>query len=120
MPLKSINNRRSLLSIHNLVDLVTICITSPEAKNEIFLASDNEKLSTNDLVNIIASALDKSPICFSFPKLVLQFAGKVFKKNDVIDRVIGSFEVNNSKAKKLLSWNPRVNTYDGIYDCFKK
>ena len=121
LPLKSINNRRSFLSIDNLVDLVTVCITSPEAKNEIFLASDNEKLSTNDLVNIIASALDKSPICFSFPKLGLVFAyGKALRKNDVIERVIGSFEVNNSKAKKLLSWNPRVNTYDGIYDCFKK
>ena len=120
LPLKSINNRRSFLSIDNLVDLVTICITSPEAKNEIFLASDNEKLSTNDLVNIIALALDKSPICFSFPKLGLVFAGKALRKNDVIERVIGSFEVNNSKAKELLGWNPKVNTYEGIYDCFKK
>ena len=120
LPLKSINNSRSFISIDNLVDLIAICITSPAAKNEVFLASDNEKLSTHDLIKVISSALGKSAICFPFPRLGLVFAGKVLKKSDLVDRVIGSLEINNSKAKELLSWNPKVNSHKGIYECFKE
>ena len=81
-----------------MVDLIAICITSPAAKNEVSLASDNEKLSTHDLIKVISLALGKSAICFPFPRLGFMFAGKV-QKSDLVDRVIGSLKLIIVKQK---------------------
>src|SRR5690606_37438681 len=58
LPFGAINNKRSLVSIDNLVDLIIRCIEHPEAANQIFLAGDGEDLSTTELLRSVAKALD--------------------------------------------------------------
>jgi len=57
LPLGAINNRRSLVLIENLVDLINVCISRPEAAGITFLVSDGEDLSTSQLLRRMANAL---------------------------------------------------------------
>jgi len=43
-------NRRSLVSLDNLVDLIEMCLHHPSAKNQTLLLSDGEDLSTAELL----------------------------------------------------------------------
>ncbi|MDA1381010.1 NAD-dependent epimerase/dehydratase family protein [Plesiomonas shigelloides subsp. oncorhynchi] len=52
-------NKRSLVSVDNLVDLIITCIDHPKAANQVFLVSDDHDVSTSDMVRELAIALDK-------------------------------------------------------------
>ena len=57
LPLGSItSNKRSFVSITNLIDLIEVCLVHPKAANEIFLVSDNEDISTVELIIFLAKA----------------------------------------------------------------
>ena len=53
------NNRRSLVALDNLVDLIITCLNHPAAANQTFLVSDAEDLSTADLVKRSGEALGR-------------------------------------------------------------
>lgn len=53
------NNKRSLVSVTNLVDLIATCIDHPKAANQIFLVSDDHDVSTSEMVREMATALGK-------------------------------------------------------------
>ncbi|MTI93171.1 NAD-dependent epimerase/dehydratase family protein [Stutzerimonas stutzeri] len=57
LPLGAIHNRRSLVALDNLVDLIRSCITHPQAAGQIFLVSDGEDLSTSELLRRLGRAL---------------------------------------------------------------
>jgi UDP-glucose 4-epimerase len=57
LPLGGIKNKRSLVSLDNLVDLTLVCCHHPAAANQIFLVSDGEDLSTSDLLRRMRSFL---------------------------------------------------------------
>jgi len=61
LPLGNIENKRSFVSIKNLVDLILTCINHPKAANQVFLVSDDYDLSTAELVIKITEALERSP-----------------------------------------------------------
>ena len=46
LPFSNIKNKRSLIGVDNLVDLVITCVSHPQATDQIFLASDDDDLST--------------------------------------------------------------------------
>ena len=55
LPFRSItNNRRSLVSVYNLIDLIKVCVYHPNAANQIFFVSDDKDISTSDMVALIA------------------------------------------------------------------
>ena len=56
-PLGSVDNRRSLVGLDNLVDLIITCIDHPAAANQTFLVSDNEDLSTPCLIRRLSRAM---------------------------------------------------------------
>lgn len=60
------NNRRSLISIDNLMDFISVCFEHPAAINETFLVSDGEDLSTAGLLARIAHAIDRPSRLFPF------------------------------------------------------
>src|SRR5690606_13839382 len=60
LPLGGIKeNRRSMVALDNLVDLIVTCLHHPAAANQIFLVSDGEDLSTTALLQHTAKALQK-------------------------------------------------------------
>lgn len=106
LPLSKIHNRRSFIYIENLVDAVIVCMNHPGAAGQTFFVSDNEDISTTDLILKIASALDKTPRLFPFPGLLLVTISKIIGKESPVKRLLGSLVVDITKIKQELGWNP--------------
>ena len=75
LPFGSIDNRRSLLYLGNLVDAIRVCIEHPAAANKTYLISDGEDVSTPDLVRRLARAMNRPARLLAVPPALLTAAG---------------------------------------------
>ena len=119
LPLASIDNRRSLVGIDNLVDFIVTCLEHPAAANETFLVSDGEDLSTPDLIRRMARAMNRPARLLPVPKSMLMAAATMLGKRDMAQRLCGSLQVDISKARALLGWNPPVSVDEGLRRAIK-
>jgi UDP-glucose 4-epimerase len=110
LPLGAIDNRRSLVAIGNLTDLVLTCIDHPAAAGEIFLVSDGEDLSTTQLLRRTALALGKSARLVPVPAGLLQAAASMVGKSGIAERLCGNLQVDIQRTCQLLGWRPPINT----------
>lgn len=106
LPLASINNRRSLIGLGNLVDFLVACLAHPAAANETFLICDGEDLSTPELARRIACALGRRPTVFAFPVSILSAAAWLGRRGEALRRLVEWLQVDASKARRLLDWSP--------------
>lgn len=120
LPVASIRNKRSMIAIENLIDLIITCITHPNAGNQVFFASDGHDLSTPDLLRGMAQAMHVPSRLFAFPPEILAATAKCVRQSSVADRLLGSLQVDISKAKYLLDWAPPISTEEGLRRCFEK
>ncbi|NSY35190.1 NAD-dependent epimerase/dehydratase family protein [Pseudoalteromonas sp. JC28] len=121
LPFRSINkNKRSLVSVYNLVDLIKVCIDHPKAANQIFLVSDGHDLSTAEMVALMAKVQNKKKLALPVPVWCFNFAGKLLNKQDVIDRLTGSLELDITHTKNTLNWSPPYSVEHGFKLAAKK
>ncbi len=115
LPLGAVtHNRRSLVALDNLVDLIETCLTHPAAANQTFLVSDGEDLSTADLLKRMSAALDKPARLFHVPAALLKLGAVLMKKPGVYQRLCGSLQVDITKTRKLLGWTPPLSVDEGL------
>jgi nucleoside-diphosphate-sugar epimerase len=86
----------------------------PKAANETFLISDNEDISTTDLLHRIAQCMGKSARLISVPPKILFFIFNMMGRQDFGNRLLGSLEIDITKAKKLLAWSPPKTLDEGL------
>jgi nucleoside-diphosphate-sugar epimerase len=119
LPLGSVNNRRSFVSVDNLIDLILLCIKHPDAANQTFLVSDGEDLSTTDFLLHMYQALGRPdrliPVPTSFLKTVLSTLGMA----STAQSLLASLQVDIRKTQKILGWNPPVSINEGIQKSVK-
>jgi nucleoside-diphosphate-sugar epimerase len=120
LPLSNIRNKWFFIGIFNLVDLIVICISHPRTANQIFLASEDQDLSTNEFLRGLTKAMGESTRPFPFPEQVLFAAAQCVRKSPFAEKLLGSLQVDTSQTKLLLSWPPRVSLQDGLNRCFSK
>jgi nucleoside-diphosphate-sugar epimerase len=114
LPLGSVRNQRSLIGVWNLCDLIVACATHPAAAGETFLASDQRDLSTPELIRLIGHALGRPARLFPFPVTALRQAGRLAGQGDAVERLVGSLQVDSTKATRLLGWQPVVGVEEGL------
>ncbi|OXS14590.1 nucleoside-diphosphate sugar epimerase [Zobellella denitrificans] len=119
LPLGAIHNKRTLVALDNLVDLIVTCIDHPAAANQVFLVGDGEGLSTTELLRGVASAMGKPARLIPVPAGLLQFGATVLGKKAVAQRLLGSLQVDISKARELLGWTPPLTVEEGLKRCFE-
>ena len=100
------NNRRSLVSVQNLVDLIITCIDHPKAVSQVLLVSDDNDVSTASMVKQMSNALGKQNRLLPVPLWCYLLVGKLTGKTDVVDRLLGSLQVDITHTKQTLSWTP--------------
>ncbi|MBC2775036.1 NAD-dependent epimerase/dehydratase family protein [Rhizobium sp. AQ_MP] len=110
----TIKNKRSMIFIENLTDLLRVVIHHPNAANRLFLASDNETMSTHEILNHLITACGRTPRTLPIPLAALRLAGKIVKREQQVLRLTESLEVDISETKHLLGWEPPVRTSDGL------
>lgn len=114
LPFGAIHNRRSFVSIDNLVHLIVTCIDHPAAANEIFLVSDGEDLSTTELLHRMAKALGKPARLLPVPSWLLKTGALMLGKPALAQRLCGSLQVDISKTRELLDWTPPVSIDEAL------
>lgn len=106
LPLNAVNNRRSMVGLRNLVDLIRVCAVKPAAVGQTFLVSDDDDLSTPELVRRLARALNRKPHLWSLPPALLTWAGRLTGRTAQIERLTSNLQVDIGKTRELLKWHP--------------
>ena len=123
LPLGSIRNKRSFVSVDNLIDCIATTLQTPNAGGQTFLVSDGQDLSTPELIRAIASSLHKSPMLIPIPTALLKLAATTAGKRNAYDRLCGSLTVDIALTKQKLSWTPPFTVQDSLQrtvDAFMK
>ena len=114
LPLGSIHNQRSFVFVKNLCDFILHCVQNPLAYNQIFLISDGKDLSTTELLQASAKALEVPSRLFPFPASLITFAAMLLGKKNIADRLCQSLQVDSSKARKQMRWTPPYTVQQGL------
>jgi nucleoside-diphosphate-sugar epimerase len=115
LPLGAVtNNRRSLVALDNLVDLILTCLVHMNAANQTFLVSDCDDLSTAELLRRIGKALNKPARLFPIPVVLLTTMACFLGKRAIAQRLFGSLQVDISKTIELLDWKPTISIDEGL------
>ena len=120
LPLGAVYNKRSLVGIDNLVDLIIRCINHPAAANQVFLAGDGEDLSTTELLRGVGKAMGKPARLVPVPAGLLQLGATLLGKKAMAQRLLGSLQVDISKTCELLDWKPPYTVEEGLRRCFER
>ena len=108
LALGSVQNRRSLIALDNLVDFISICAAHPKAVNQTFLVSDGQDLSTTDLVRGLARAANMPARLMPVPVWALRAGATLLGMEGEVQRLCGNLQVDISKARSVLGWIPPV------------
>ncbi len=114
LPLGGLDNKRSLVALGNLVDLIDTCIDHPAAANQTFMVCDGEDLSISELLRRLAVALGRPARLLAIPGGWLAWAARLLGREDVHARLCGSLQVDMNKTQDLLGWTPPVRVEDAL------
>lgn len=114
LPIGSIDNKRSLVFLGNLVDFIICCIGSEKAANQIFLVSDDEDVSTSELVRRLGGEMNVKPLLIPVPRRLMETVAKFAGKGAITNRLFGSLQVDIQKSRELLDWSPPYSLSVGL------
>ena len=115
LPLGAVTeNRRSLVALDNLVDLIVTCLDHPAAVSQTFLVSDGESLPTAALLRRMGDAFGRPTRLIPVPVPLLLMGAVLLGKRDMAQRLCGSLEVDISKTRELLGWKPPIRVDEGL------
>ena len=114
LPFGSIANKRSFIYVENLHSLISRCVVHPGAANQLFMASDGHDLSTTELLRYCGSAMGVGVYLIPIPESLCMLSASLLGQGEAIQRLCGSLQVDISKARKLLDWEPPISVQVGL------
>ncbi len=114
LALGSVQNRRSLVALDNLVDFLSTCMAHPKAANQTFLVSDGNDLSTTELVRGLARAAHVSARLMPVPVWALRAGATLLGMEGEVQRLCGNLQVDISKARSVLGWQPPITVDEAL------
>lgn len=106
LPFGSVRNRKSFISIENLMDVLERCIFSAEAAGQIFVVADNKVWSMVQLIQVLSQAQDRKVLLLPVPVALIRLGLRVLGKSSLSNQLIGDLVVDNTKARTRLYWEP--------------
>ena len=106
MPFGLVKNKRSLVSVLNLIDLMMTSLFHPKASGEVFMVSDDRDLSLRELIEMMAQVQGKKALMLPVPVGMMKFGAKILGKKSYADRLFGNLQVDIEKTKLMLDWKP--------------
>jgi len=115
LPLASvIHNRRSLVALDNLVDLLITCLNHPAAANQVFLAGDGEDVSTADLLRRLGLAMGRPARLWPVPTTLLSISARLLGKADLAQSLLGDLQLDITHTRQTLGWTPPITLNEGL------
>jgi nucleoside-diphosphate-sugar epimerase len=118
LPLGAVNNKRTLISLDNLIDLIMTCVNHPRAANQVFLAGDGQDLSTTELLVGVARAAGVPSRLVATPSSLLMLGAFLLGKKPMAQRLLCSLQIDIRKSRHLLDWKPPLTVEEGLRRCF--
>jgi len=119
LPFGSIDNRRSLVAVANLVDLIALAIDHPAAAGQVLLVSDGTDFSTPELVRILARGMCRPARLFPLPLRVLEWGAAAVGRPEIARQLWRSLQVDSTKTRQLLGWSPPRTAEDALQEAVR-
>jgi nucleoside-diphosphate-sugar epimerase len=123
-PLGAFNNERSFCNIDNLCFVVNELISRPEIPTGIYNIADDESISTNEIIDLIAKSQNRKAHIVSINKNFIKFLanlGNYFKlplNTERLSKLTESYIVSNSKIKIAIGKKLPLSTKEGLLKTF--
>jgi nucleoside-diphosphate-sugar epimerase len=109
LPFAGIQNRRSMVSVWNLCDFLVVASTHSHAFDvdsvgRPWLVSDGLDISTTQLVQSIAAALDVPVRLFYVPRALIAAVAATVGRAGELERLLGSFTLDLCETRERLNW----------------
>ncbi len=124
-PLGSFENERSFCSIDNLMFIFQELIKRDNIPSGIYNVADDEPLSTNQLIGLIAQSQNRSPLVWSLSKKVIEGVASLGDKihlplnSERLQKLTSSYVVSNSKIKAAIGKPLPLSSREGLLKTFK-
>ncbi|WP_240478289.1 NAD-dependent epimerase/dehydratase family protein [Photobacterium aquae] len=114
LPLGAVDNSRSFIFIDNLIDVICLSLTHHAAANRTFLVSDDDDVSTTDLLKQLAVAMGKPSRLIPVPPSWLLGATRLLGRPQIGERLCGSLQLDIRQVKEALNWTPPFTMQQGL------
>ena len=114
LPFGAIHNRRSMVALENLVDLLVTCVHHPSAAGQTFMVSDDNDVSISELLRMLAGAMGRRSLLLPVPAGVIAGTAALLGKSALTNRLLGLLQVDMGHTKKTLGWRPVVTMQESI------
>ena len=118
LPIGCLDNKRSMVSIYNLADLIHTSMTHPNANREVFLASDQDDISVKQLFEKLAKYQNNQLLMLPIPKSLISFLASLVGKKAVASRLCSELVVDSTKNTQLLGWTAPYNVDTSLEKMF--
>lgn len=113
LPFAGVDNRRSLIFIENLADLVTAAVAHP-APGRVLLASDGADLSTPALIHVLAAGQGRHARLFAAPEAMLAGLRRLPVVGPSLSRLTLSLRIDDAATRDVLDWRPPIEAEAGL------
>ncbi len=104
LPFGGIDNRRSLVGVDALAELLAIAAEHPRAPGQLFLAAHDQAISTPGIIRALARGAGLKPRLIDVPVPMLRLLGTLARRRADVDRLCDSLEVDASVTRSMLGW----------------
>jgi nucleoside-diphosphate-sugar epimerase len=116
LPLGSVNNARSMISVANLASVVQFGLEKPGATGEVFHVTDDTTLSTPQLISRLADLMHRPVRLLPVPVSLLRVGGRLLGRAGEVNRLVSSLTVSSAKARHVLGWVAPQSVEEGLRD----
>jgi UDP-glucose 4-epimerase len=114
IPLASIDNVRSMVSVWNLCDLIYAMLRHERPMGGVFMVADGEDVSTAELVRRLARIMRRPARLFPVPTGMLRALAALAGRSAEMNRLCDSLAVDISQTRARLGWSPPLSLEAGL------
>lgn len=114
LPFGAVHNKRSLLYLGNLLSILQADMQQDQIKNQVYLLSDGDDISSATLVQTMAAAYGVQSFLLPIPPSILLGIGACLGKAKAMSRLLGSLQVDSKKVRTSLQWSPPYTVASGL------
>ena len=124
-PLGSFENKRSFCSIDNLLFIIKELIEREDIPTGVYNVADDESLSTNEIISILAESQNRKPKIWKVSKALIQYVamiGNFFRlplNKERLNKLTDSYVVSNQKIKSVIGKPLPVSSKEGLLRTFQ-
>ena len=114
LPLGAIRNRRSVLYVGNLVEAIDAALDVPAPPSGTHFVADANSIAVPDLVTALGNALGVPARLIGVPVWLLELGGRLSGRRALVQRLVGTLEVDASSFMTATGWRPRRPLDEGL------